>query len=199
MQLLINKKANIHATDCHGCVPLHYAAQGGHDPSIQLLLRLKANCNAVDSHSLLPIHHAAKHNAVNAIKVILQKTSQQQLQTADENGKTPFLFSAENGALHAAKHFIEIDSSVLSQVDTGKKTAVHLAAQHGQLAMLKYLLEASADIEALTDDSKTAYDIAKESGDSQVIKFFKKLSKPSKRKGSASSPRSSPRKSRKKV
>lgn len=67
----------------------------------------------------------------------------------NRHGDTPFLVAARHGQVELLKTLREEISVPLYERNTDGKTALHEAAQHGQVSSAHYLIEAGIDVDCL--------------------------------------------------
>lgn len=84
-----------------------------------------------------------------------------------------------NAAVHGkTKSFVAIlskDKSLLGAVDERGRTALHMAAKEGRLAIVKHLLSKDANMDPMAkdQDGRTALDLAELNNQKAVVKFLK--------------------------
>ena len=132
---------------------------------------IQADPNAVNENKNTPLLIAScfkSKDYVEVVQVLLKQKSIQPDLTKDKNShRTAFLINVENGNLENVKSFL--DANLIDQnkvnvnaVDVLRKSALMLAAENGDLVMVKLLIERRvADINfMLTDkDGRTALNI----------------------------------------
>ncbi|KAI0444158.1 hypothetical protein F4803DRAFT_561045 [Xylaria telfairii] len=72
VQLLLQNKANIEATNKFGKTPLHYAVSRGEKEIVQLLLQNKASVEVTDKVGKTPLCHAILHENEEIVRVLLK-------------------------------------------------------------------------------------------------------------------------------
>ena len=173
VEFLISKGANVDAKDAYyGVTPLYYAAMHNYEDIADLLLAKGADVNAKeeDGHYTL-LYYAIWDNSKDAIKLLISKGAN--VNVKDESGYTPLVFAVwENdkdmvellidkgadiniedndgytplywAAMEGNKELVEL----LTAKGATPISAIHLAARAGDLAKVKSLIEAGADINA---------------------------------------------------
>jgi ankyrin repeat protein len=128
------------------------------------LLEAKANVESKDSEGRTPLQWAALNGHEAIVKLLLLE-GKADVESNDNNGRTPFLLAALNG--HEAivqmllKKGVNTKAKTKSRVndddddydeddgyDSYETTALHLRAKGGHEAVVRLLLENSADIDA---------------------------------------------------
>lgn len=84
------------------------------------------------------------------LHIPVSHTLEEMLMTAtNKHGDTPLLVAARCGQLDLLRQF-HVDHGVpLSQCNSDGKTAMHEAAQYGQIECVRYLIEAGASIDCI--------------------------------------------------
>jgi ankyrin repeat protein len=85
---------------------------------------------------------------------------------------TPVLADAQAGNLEAVKAAVEKDHSVLTAKEWDDATLVHLAVGQNHKEVAEYLLEAGADVNALTKDKLTPLHMAAQNGNLEIVKLL---------------------------
>lgn len=135
-----------------GATALSYAVAGRHTEVVRALLDAKADPNRT-SFGLAPLFLAAENGDVENIKLLLKAGANvnEPLKAVDEdmkvrNGDTALIASASPGVSPAATQaLLAAGANVDSKAENGK-TAVMQAVASENVAVLKVLLEAKADV-----------------------------------------------------
>jgi ankyrin repeat protein len=145
--------------------PIHLAAQSGSLDCICCLVRYGAcEVSVRDEQGWAAVHHAAFHN-YQCIVAHLASLDPAciNLETADRSKSTPLLLAAQNGCFDAFKCLVEFGAD-LSVTNSQGQNAVHIAALHHHINILKYLITSVPQIdvwsilsEMLASDDGTGY------------------------------------------
>jgi ankyrin repeat protein len=125
VQKLLDKGANIEATNDDGWTPLHWACRNGCVEVVEMLLDKRANIEARDNGGWTPLHEACYKGHVEVVKLLLDKGTNIEA-TDDDLGWTP---------LHAACFWgrVEVVEMLLARganaeaTDNNGKTPLDLA------------------------------------------------------------------------
>jgi ankyrin repeat protein len=158
VQLLLGKGANVNGEFLHGRAPLLWAAEAGHEAIVKLLLENGAYINARDMYGSSPLGCAAKygHNAI--VKLLLESNAN--IDTQDMSGRTLQLHpqDVDGGKL-------KIDAQ-----DMFGRTPLWFAVVHGDMAIVKLLLENGAKIDIQDQEGWTPLSWAAENGYETIVK-----------------------------
>ena len=85
---------------------------------------------------------------------------------------TPVFADAQAGKLEAIKADVEKDRSVLTAKEWDDATLLHLAVGQNHKELAEYLLDAGADVNALTKDKLTPLHMAAQNGNLEIVKLL---------------------------
>ncbi len=145
VEQLIEKGADINATDQYGCTPLHWAAYTGFTEIVALLLGKGANINVTDQNGWTPLAYAAykDHDKIVALLTPLHNSVRK-----DNTEMIVFLLSK---------------GTDINATDQHGWTPLHYAVLHGSLKIVTMLLQCGANPILSTNKDKTASSIAQNS------------------------------------
>ncbi|KAI8505370.1 hypothetical protein Bbelb_165590 [Branchiostoma belcheri] len=139
--IYIPSSDNINNQDEMQRTPLMLAALFGDSDSLRLLLSTGADVRRVDCDSRTVLHHAVGHSKV--LDILLQNTKAKRLlEKKDGAGCTPLHHAAQGGFDKNVRSLIAAGADRNSRNNNGE-TALHEAARHGRLNVLKTLLRGS--------------------------------------------------------
>ena len=191
IEFLISQGTDIRAKDMLGETPIHKAAQRGNVENVKFLISQGVEMNAEINNGDTPLHVASWYGHLEVVKYLVSISAN--IRARNNRGGTPLHEAAEKGHLEIVKFLdsngAEINAKANSEneiefhapkgTDTqGTKrifndfTPLHNAAFYGKLEVVKYLISQGAEVNAKTKDGKTALDIAKERGWSEIVDYF---------------------------
>lgn len=157
-QLLLERGVDVSAKDRNGDTALGVASLCGHAAVVELLLDHGADAARADAEDgCTPLMNAA-YGANAQVTQALVRRQPKCVEMRDDLGRTALMIAAEAGAArHAsesraraarvAHHLLRAGAATNRSALDGR-TAVHLAAQHGNASVLRLLLAAEGAIEA---------------------------------------------------
>jgi ankyrin repeat protein len=148
--------ANLDATfsvekDANDNTAIHYAAWGGHLSVLKFLVEvMECDPSARNNEGLTPLQFAAAGNYSEIVSYLSIVLAGDSLSTeSSSSGLNALHRAAIYGALDTVTLLLATTSdpsALLSSVTANQSTAVHLAAQHGRLAVLQLLLDHGCDL-----------------------------------------------------
>ncbi|KAL8677445.1 MAG: hypothetical protein Q9186_006131 [Xanthomendoza sp. 1 TL-2023] len=102
VRLLLASGANVHAQSDGGWMPLHNAAEKGHQDVASLLLDQEADVNAMTSSGMTPLHWCARNGHVEMVNLLL-RDPKIRIHRKDSFEETPMLGAAQNGHIEIAR------------------------------------------------------------------------------------------------
>jgi ankyrin repeat protein len=174
-ELLLQKGANINARDAAGRTPLNNAVLYSSDRIIDLLLDHKAEISLEPRFLRMMLFSAARRGHQRSFRFIVEKGGEALFQD-DSESKGLMRQAIAGGSLEIVRMLqarrIPLDVSA----DIEGLTPLHDAAGNPQaLAMIGFLIESGADVNARTNDGRSAYNIAEESGNTEAMSLILKL------------------------
>jgi ankyrin repeat protein len=148
---LVLHGADVNASDPRrGQTPLMWAAAEGHSDVVAGLIEIGANTNAVSKTGFTPLVFAITKNDVPSIKALLKAGANPN--AALPSGAKPLIVAMSYQYTPAALALIEGGADVNVR-DRAGNTTLHLAAQAGDLDLIKTLLAKGVDPNARTPKS----------------------------------------------
>src|SRR5688500_3517080 len=183
MQMLLNGGADVRAASNSGVTALHWAATSFQKTS--LLLGAGADVNVATQLGRTPLMIAASaHSTAPVVKLLLSKGAE--VNTADTVGVTPLIAAAGVNNDEAARLMLARGSDVNALARIGQSATPLLgAAYNGNVALMRLLLDAKADVKAISADragivkngavlfgNVTALHMAVSSGDADAVRLM---------------------------
>ena len=123
------------------------------------LLDRGANVDTVSIGGSTLLHTAARHGEVELMKVLLDKSADIDFQ--DNNGRSPLFCAVRCSNLEAVKFLLERGVKAnICDTEAGR-TPLHYAALHGEIKIMRVLLDAGADGTLKDGNGKMASDYSK--------------------------------------
>jgi len=176
VQQLLNKGANIEATNQYSETPLHLAVEHGHSDVVKLLLEKGANIETRDDKlsNSTPLLEAVDRGNTDIVKLLLDKRANIEAKGEPEL-VTPLLEAVSRGNADIVKLLLDRRANIEAK-DSFGSTALISALQRRNTDMVKLLLEKGANIEAKGNDSSfydhTVLTIAARQGDVEMVKLL---------------------------
>ena len=155
VRYLLQKGANANVTGSKGSTPLTSATYGNHLAVIALLLKNGAILKQAENKaewSLL--HYAANYNHTNLIQYYLEKGLDINKKSA--SGWTALALAADKGFEESVKELLKHNNIKVDLYTKRKSTPLILAAANGHTKVVKLLLDARANINAVNRKKHSA-------------------------------------------
>ncbi len=169
VKLLLDSGANINSKDRDGATPLHIAVDRNSYDLIQMLVTAGDNLNMMvlsntyHRFEMTPLQQAVMMSKVNSVKALIDSGSNFNIiNIYGDNLLHLTIFCYNSIKLDAIIEIIDI--LLLKGVDPNLKnkkgeTPLHYAAVHPNHLIIKRLVQAGSDLNALTDKGHTAYEL----------------------------------------
>ncbi len=151
LKTLLEQDASLVSARWEGATALHYAALRGRLDCINFLLKNGADIDAVDEEfGSSPIGWANETGKMRAVDLLELRGASMSLRQA-----------AGFGRQEVVEHLLSTSPDLIDIKD-GYGTPLHAAVLWGQYEIVRYLMDAGADMNALTEDGLTALQLAHE-------------------------------------
>ena len=153
---LIERRANIEATDGCGTTPLMYAAKNDACAGMRMLLRARAKIEATDDRGWSALMHAAEDNHEVCIQQLIDAGAKVNRKSVD--GFTALMLACENGQFNRA--LLSAPADIDERNTTTGSTALMLAAAYGHASCTLALLDQGASHSIQNFKGDTALSLA---------------------------------------
>ena len=154
---------NVHDGD--GRTPLHYACEQGYLPIVELLISSGANISVKDKNGCTPFK-VARESGHSNIAVYLRSY-------ITVNGDKKLIEAAKKGNLQMMTFWIEKRCVKPNVHDGDGRTPLHYACMKKNRKIVDYLINQGADINAKDSNGYTPFDVAQESGHSDIVECLR--------------------------
>jgi ankyrin repeat protein len=147
VRALIDRKADVNATEADGTRALHWAVRSGDSPTTELLIRAGAHVDTPNRYGVTPLSLAAQNGRADLIDVLLGAGAQ--VKTAEATlpeGQTLVMLAARTGHADAVKRLIAAGSDVNARESRTGTTALAWAAASDREEAIRALVESGADV-----------------------------------------------------
>ena len=154
MQKLIDKKADVNASNFKGNTPLHFAAENGNIESMTYLIENGAKVNEKNVRKETALHlvfgspKEFSEKVVVCTKALIAAGAE--VNAKDKYNRSPLLWAVKSDLPEEEKEkclkVIAQAGSDLSTKNFVGETPLHYAAKEGKIAILKWLLEEGASV-----------------------------------------------------
>ncbi|XP_022241744.1 ankyrin-3-like, partial [Limulus polyphemus] len=164
LQALSNRKSK------NGWSPLLYASNGGHFDVVNLLIQNNARVDVFDEHGKAALHLAAENGHQEIVDLLIHHKAF--VNVRSKKGFTSLHLAARNGHNAIVRDLIRKYGSMVDAFSLTKQTALHLAAERGNLDVCNTLLDANANASSIDNDGQSPLLLAAQNDHSEVVKLF---------------------------
>ncbi|KAJ3123096.1 hypothetical protein HK098_002219 [Nowakowskiella sp. JEL0407] len=169
VELLLQHKAEVNATNKDGNIPLHEAARDGGVEKVKLLLNAKSNVNKRNFENETPIFMAVSDE--ESFKLLFDAGADVNIE--NKYGATLLLSACSVGSLIVVKLLLSRNVSV-NKSDVHKSTALIDAASNGYTEIVELLLDAGANVDAANELGYTALHLTSSDGNVECASLLLK-------------------------
>jgi len=143
---LIERHADVNATEADGTTALHYAVHQDDVELVRRLIRAGARVNAKNEFGATPMSEAAIVGNAAMLGLLLEAGAD--VESANADGQTALMVVARSGRVDAARLLLSRGANVNAVEKWRGQTALMWAAAQHQPAMVKELVARGADVNA---------------------------------------------------
>ena len=177
VRVLLAQGLDVNASDSlYGYTPLHEAARKGNVAVLGILITAGAKLNARDRNAATALHAAIGNNQLEAAKVLLEGGCDANARDGDGASALHYAVQVNDPAALSLllAHQANPNARTNESWDLpGNTTPLHLAAASGELALVRLLVEAGADVNAADADGKKPLNLAYETGADAVVAYLR--------------------------
>lgn len=160
--LLVNKGANIHATNSYGVTVLELAIESNRIPVVSYLLQNGYGPNHQCPSGHYVLHSAVKSRNLDMVKLLVDAGAQVDIRNLQQ-GRTPLHLAVEEDLGEIAEYLIDSKADV-NAVDYQHRTPLHFAVGLQDENMTKRLIEKKANANLRDYEERSAAQLAIEMG-----------------------------------
>jgi ankyrin repeat protein len=147
VRALVQRKADVNATEIDGTSALHWAVRAGDMAATELLIRAGARLDAANRYGVTPLSLAARTGRADLVGLLL--SSGANVKTAEATlpeGQTLAMLATQTGNVDVVKRLITAGSDVNARETRTGTTALVWAASRNRADAVRALAEAGADL-----------------------------------------------------
>jgi ankyrin repeat protein len=154
VRALIDKRADVNATQQDGTTPLHWAVERDAPEIVQMLIRAGANVKAVNRYGATPLWLASVNGNAKTIAMLLEAGAD--ASSANADGETALMVAARTGKPDAVSTLLARGADPNAKEGWRGQTALMWAAAEGHAAVIDVLVAHGADLKARSTAGFTA-------------------------------------------
>src|SRR5262245_34408366 len=165
---LLKQRVDVNGRAADGATALHWAAHWDDFQAVDLLLKAGANVNATDDHGVSPLALACENVSLRMVDRLLGAGANPNL--ARTSGMTPLVDAIDVGSLDLVKTLLAHGANVNAPTSKTRITPLMWAIGEGHSHIATTLLDAHADVQAVTNDGFSALTFAARMGDVEIAR-----------------------------
>ena len=154
VRALVDKRADVNATQQDGTTPLHWAVDRDQPEIAQMLIRAGANVKAANRFGATPLWLASLNGNAKTIAMLIEAGAD--AKSANADGETALMVAARTGKTDAVNLLLTRGADPNVKEGWRGQTALMWAAAEGHAAVIEMLLARGADLKARSNAGFTA-------------------------------------------
>ncbi|XP_037804318.1 putative ankyrin repeat protein RF_0381 isoform X1 [Penaeus monodon] len=151
-----------------GFCPLHLAAEAGYETVVDYLIHERADVNVKCSNGMTALHLASWGGHAKVVEKLIYAGCD--VTALDDEGNAAFHLASIGGHIHTLQLLYPLTDPELPTPDG--KTALHLAAEHGNLKAVRWLLGKGLDPNKLDHSDRTPDAYAREEKNTKIHEYL---------------------------
>ncbi|CAE8597730.1 unnamed protein product [Polarella glacialis] len=168
-KMLLDRGADLQATDTKGWTALHQAVDGCHLQMASMLLERGARVDAKGDNGQTPLWATTHNDSLSMAQLLLDYRADPS--TQDDNLATPLLGAANLGSHGVATLLLKSSVDVQAANKNGT-TALHYASGKGHKEVVELLLNSRADSNVMNTSDETPLHLAEANGHDDVASLL---------------------------
>jgi ankyrin repeat protein len=171
-EMLIAKGADVNARNKGGWTALHLAARGGSMEWVEFLIFNGADVNAENVRGETPLHFAVANGHKEVAELLIARSAD--VNAKDTDAWSLLHYAAGSGSTDMTGLLLDKGADVNAKENKRGQTPLHRAARKGHANIVETLLAKGADTNAKDGRGRTALDLAKDKGRTEVANLLRK-------------------------
>ncbi|MEO8096066.1 MAG: ankyrin repeat domain-containing protein [Acidobacteriota bacterium] len=167
---LLSQKTDVNARSTDGSTALLWLAHWNDVETAEVLLSAGADANAANEFRMTPLSQACTNASAELVRLLLKSGAKPN--TAIATGETPLMTCARTGSVDAVRMLIEYGAAVNATEPTQNQTALMWAAAERHADVVGALIQAHAELKALSKQGFAAIHFSARVGDLESIKLL---------------------------
>jgi ankyrin repeat protein len=166
----MKQNVDINAQAADGTTALHWAAHWNDLETVEQLLKAGAKVNTQDTHGVTPLALACENVSLRLVETLMKAGANPNL--ARTSGMTPLFDAIDVSSQQLVKFLVTHGANVNAPTTKTKITPLMWAIGEGHSDIARTLLDAHADVKAVTTDGFSALTFAARMGDIEIAKLL---------------------------